>query len=236
MTKTAAEILSERDLSWSILHFEVRLHSEEVKDFRRFINRFVGGEDDRFHNHRFAGGYHYRYPVVQYKSVENRAMLMGVGEPGRDALTRLLENPDFVAQCNRYPQGILLREEVREVLHLHPELSENFKIRDYIALNDENIREWHHLANRAARRQLLERCLVGHIFKFASAIRWQLPPRSLQVEILDFDFSEKGPLRHPSHFLSFELDFRSNIELPLHIGLGKSVSHGSGVVFQKLGC
>ena len=222
--------LATHPLRYALLRLDMALKPHEVPQLRRFVNRFVGQEEDLFHNHRSEAAYHYRYPLVQYKSSEGKAALLGLADSGVEALEKLKSHPEFRAHCAEWiGDGSLWMEEYRETLTLHAALPDTiWELRHYIALNEQNLRLWHEKPGLAARAALLERCLTGHLLKFASAIRWQLPPHSLQVELSDYRTRTLKSFDNP--FLGFELQFRTNLSLPEGIGLGKAVSHGFGVL------
>lgn len=221
--------LSERQLSITRLRFNIALHTDQIAQFRKLINLYIGSEDDRFHNHNTINKYHYRYPVIQYKVEDRKACIMGLGESGDEAIHKLCLQPDFrTFFIYSNPGGVLMQELSTEQLLLVPQLVYEYTLNDYIAFNDANHGRWRSTPSLAVRAALLENCLVGHILKFASAIRWQLPPKSLQVALTDF---------HPyqvqlfnNYFMAFRVRFRTNISLPPGIGLGKAVSHGLGVL------
>lgn len=221
--------ISTHELCFALLRLEQPMNHSSIAVFRRFINMYAGGSNDLFHNHKSQTAYHFRYPLIQYKSLQGKAALMGINETGVQALLDLLSNSEFREICEiSMGQQFAVTEQIRENLQLSTGRKNQYIIRRYIALNDHNLAEWERNQGLAARVRLLENCLVGHILKFASAVSWQLPPRSLQVEISDFSCRYGRQFGNP--FLLFEVTFRSNITLPEWIGLGKAVSHDHGVV------
>jgi hypothetical protein len=159
--------------------------------------------------------------------------LLGLGETGEEALARLTQQPDFREACRHFSSdgpSFLLAEQTTDTLLLHTDPIHTCRLHNYIALNEKNLADWQEHQSLPARAALLERCLTAHILKFCSAIRWQLPPKSLQVELLDFRSHTTRAFDNP--FLAFDVLFRTNITLPQGIGLGKAVSHGFGVVMN----
>ncbi len=222
--------LATHELEYAQLPLPMPLHEREIPTLRRLINRFVGGDNDLFHNHRTQqGGYHYRYPLVQYKTIEGQATVWGMGETGVAALHQLTTNASFRAQwlASSGAEPVTAVEHLETLLlHTHPRWQ--YHLRQYIALNNDNRSAWNEKPGLAARATLLERCLTGHILKFCSAIRWQLPPHSLLVELTDY--RARTVKSFDNSFLAFDVAFRTNITLPEGIGLGKAVSHGFGVL------
>lgn len=225
------EIIAEHPLKLTSLHFDLPLATEEIETFRKLVNRFIGAEDDRFHNHQSGGKFMYRYPVVQYKSLQQKASLLGLGEAGAEALERLKQRAEFREACQSFSDersAFLLSETNTETLFLHSVPVHHNLLDNYIGLNEHNLAKWYERPSLPARSALLETCLVGHILKFCSAIQWLLPSKSLQVELLDFSSHTTRAFGHP--FLAFQAHFRTNITLPPGIGLGNKVSIGFGMV------
>ncbi len=222
------DILAEHTVTMSTVRLEYPLQKRQIGDFRKMINSFVGADNDLFHNHQTPTKYHYRYPLVQYKTLDRKAALVGIGDRGAEAMDILLSDPDFRERCERWiGEQFAVTETSTEVLTLHTTPVHRYRLRQYLALNEKNIDEWKARPGLLARTALLERCLAAHILKFASAIHWQLPARSLQVSVLDF--RDYATTLYGTPFLAFDVFFQTNITLPEAVGLGKAASHGYGV-------
>ncbi len=215
------------ELATALLVLQHPLRDGQLGEFRKLINTFVGNDNDLFHNHQSRQHLHYRYPMVQYKTIDGKAAVQGIGPMGVSALHSLRQQPAFAEQCSLWlGSNYAITTEVNDTLLLHDTLQNTYHLRKYLALNDRNIAVWNTSPALVKRTQLVEQCLVGHILKWASAMGWLLPHRSLEVAI-----TEMRPFQttvHGASFLALELDFQTNITLPEHIGLGKAVSLGFG--------
>jgi hypothetical protein len=232
MGNSKTDILSEYTAKWCLAQLEYPLRPGKIKDFRRFINTFIGADNDLFHNHKTTTTVHYRYPLVQYKTIEQRAAIMGITDVGVAALHDLMANTEFRTRCTEWiGEQFAVTTETKETLTLSTACNQTFHIHKYLCFNQENIKKWNSYTSIAKKAALIEQCIVAHILKFASGIQWQLPPRALEVNLLDFKpYQTKA---HDRSFLAFEVDFQTNITLPEYIGLGKSVSLGFGVLHSK---
>lgn len=225
---TSNNVLSTKEVTSVISIFEHPLRDGQIPDFRRWINTFSGAANDLFHNHVSEEQYHYRYPLVQYKTIGKKAAIMGLSAPGVEAVEQLLSLPEFKTQCSLYlGEQFAFTSLARETLVLSAEMTETCHVRKYLPFNADNLKKWNGSPSLVTRSALLETCLTGHLLKLASALRWQLPARALQVALLDFRPYQTTV--HGASYLAFELDFKTNITLPEHVGLGKAVSHGFGV-------
>jgi hypothetical protein len=104
----------------------------------------------------------------------------------------------------------------------------NYRITNWIALNTINFQKFLSINALKERCNMLERILVGNIISFAKGVEWTIESEII-VNISDIvnirDIKYKGvPL------VSFDVDFDCNVFLPNYIGLGKSVSHGYGIL------
>ncbi|MCB0526213.1 MAG: hypothetical protein KDC86_16970 [Saprospiraceae bacterium] len=222
-------VLAAHTLPYACLKVPHGLSNRELGEFRRFVNRFIGGKNDLFHNHRSITSYHYRYPLVQYKVLDGKAALIGVGANGVEALQQLEATEAFSENCRHFfgESPAAVNAQTLQLL-IHENTCHEYRLCNYMALNERNFQQWQKSLSLVQRAALLESCITGHILKFASAIQWQLPPKSLQVELLDYRFKQGS--RFDNTFLLFDIRFRSNIILPDAIGLGKAVSHGHGLI------
>ena len=226
------DFLSIHIIQSAITVLEYPLRDGQLPEFRKLINVFMGATNDLFHNHKSNDSYNYRYPLIQYKTIDTKAALLGITPNGVDALKTLMNNENFKEQCTLWlGDQFFMTTETKETLTLSAACNHTFHVHKYLCFNEENIKKWNSYTSIAKKAALIEQCIVAHILKFASGIQWQLPPRALEVNLLDFKpYQTKA---HDRSFLAFEVDFQANITLPEYIGLGKSVSLGFGVLHSK---
>jgi hypothetical protein len=216
-------------LTTALMVLQHPLRDGQVGQFRKLVNVFVGNQNDLFHNHKNRQSVIYRYPMVQYKCIEGMAAVLGIGTEGVAAVYALGQHPEFREQCSLWlGDGFAATTETTDTLVLQNDLHYRYQLRKYLPFHTDNLTQWNTTASLVKRAQLVEKCVVGHILKWASAVGWLLPPRSLEVAVTEMR-PYKTTLRGAS-FLALELDFRTNIALPEHIGLGKAVSLGFGVL------
>lgn len=211
------------------LPLSLHLPLNRLTQLRKTVSAIAGADDDLLHNHASRERVIYRYPLVQYKSILGEGAILGIGPEGCRSLENLLVTEAFTAIFSE--NGIMGLEKDNLELQLSEQATHPYRLHNYIALNENNLKDWRERPSLPARAALLERCLTGHILKFCSAIQWLLPPKSLQVELLDYRSHTTRAFDNP--FLAFDVLFRTNITLPEHIGLGKAVSHGFGTVMSE---
>lgn len=78
---------------------------------------------------------------------------------------------------------------------------------------------------------MLENLLTGNILSLAKGVGWQVE-KQIKVQICEI-IGEKIIHYKCIPLLTFDLDFNSNVALPDFLGIGKSASHGFGVISKK---
>ncbi len=211
------------------IQFDIPLRFQQISQWRGAIAEHAGLEDERFHNHQGAKDrYHYRYPTVLYRSRQGKAAIWSFGE-GTEALQELLMNAkeDFSMQGQKWA----LKVYDVDIQMYHPKMSplpQKYFLSNWLALNEQNFKQWENLQTPEAKTSFLEQILASNIIAFAKAIQWQLPER-LNVQICKIRRTTRS--QHKGILmLTFDLEWEANIFLPTGLGLGKSVSHGYGVL------
>jgi hypothetical protein len=106
-----------------------------------------------------------------------------------------------------------------------------YNIRNWIALNSENFVKYQAVGALTEKIAFLENILKANILSFAKGIEWTVE-KPIEVKITDIVKIGTTTLKGQK-VSSFDLDFKTNVFIPNHIGLGKSVSLGFGNVMKK---
>lgn len=211
--------------------FSLPITSREIPRWRGAFVEMAGRHLDLLHNHQGDEGYHYRYPLIQYRNRLGNAAIIAMNE-GVMAVQQALSQNSWQIRWKGEPIDLNIDNlQVKEYeLCLLPKLK-TYHLHRWIALNDENYEKWCKTPFLKDRVELLENVLAGHILHFASAMDWQVPENR---EIHITNIKRQTWVRvHGVRLLAFDIVYQSNIFLPSLVGLGKSVSHGFG--WQVLG-
>ncbi len=212
--------------------FDTEFQSWEIPALRGAIVDKVGRENILFHNH-LRDGFLYKYPLIQYKSINKRPAILCL-DLGVDEIHKYFEQKDW---------SVLIGDKQLEMKIYKLNLNQftmqvwdkryRYTIRNWIALNQENVGKFFALESLSERLQFLEKTLIGNIISFAKGISWDVD-RTIELNIINMQ--EPRPVRLKANTLyGFNLEFSTNVFLPDYIGLGKAVSKGFGVVhFKKL--
>lgn len=76
------------------IHFDKPIMAYDIRKFRGAVIEKTKGQSDLFHNHGADGKSIYRYPLIQYKVIDKRPMVLCLNE-ATDDIHYFLENRDF---------------------------------------------------------------------------------------------------------------------------------------------
>lgn len=181
-----------------------------------------------FHHHTETGSLVYRYPLIQYKMIENQACLIGIeqGAIEVEKIDLLGKSLNFGAD-NDY---VILEQRVHYYFSdfgLVPGKVGYEFLSPWLALNERNYEKYHRLGSWTKRKILLEKILVGNIISMSKGLGYTVPG-PIKVNILTLKEVNTSLKRNP--MLGFLGKFEVNFKIPDYLGIGKSVSRGFGTV------
>jgi hypothetical protein len=213
-----------------VVRFSNHLALVEIPYFRGAVLAALGNQTDLlFHNH-INNGFRYAYPLIQYKSIHGKAVIVCIGE-GTESIGNLfthLHEPLKIG--NR--EMILELENIKSSAALIQIWDANFSysLRKWLPLNQENSDIYERIDDMKERVLFFEKILTGNILSFAKGLGIHF---GKQVTCSITRIEEKGAMRYKKiNFETFDIEFCSNVSLPNFIGLGKGVSHGFGTCVQ----
>lgn len=167
-----------------------------------------------------------RYPLVQYRWVNQAPAMFAIGTAAGRAMTfpwpgtslRIGEHDVQIAQVD-WTSLAMTRAFSRKLVRYEFQAP-------WIALNQENHARFRNL-DRAARRQELDRILVGNILTMSQAFGWFFEPSETVFAAFEPTREVPTTVKNVS-LIGFEGTFVTNLELPDGLALGRSVSHGYG--------
>ena len=213
--------------------FDTDIEPYRLSAFRGAVAQKVGLEHDWFHNHdNEHGGFHNRYPLIQYKLDTHRGqmrpMLMCI-EEGVDEAHHFFSQPDWTVTVAGASHALRIAH-----LNVHQHALQvwqerfRYRIHKWQAFNPDNFAHYQSLSGFTDRVEYLEYRLRTQIGSFAKGVGCDLG---------DGVFVEMERLREPewlsfkrNKVLVFTMDFVTNVGLPEFLGLGKGANQGLGVV------
>lgn len=202
----------------------IRGSAPELRGF--FATKF--NEYSLLHQHS-ADRLIYRYPLVQYKMIDCKPMVIGIND-GAEVLKQVYDKYD----------EIKLGEEVYEIVEKgisvkNQEFGLSDKFHSYefatpwLALNQENYMKYYGLHNMEERKEFLRKTLIGNLLSMSKSLDYQVS----ETIKCDVDVKIHKNRLKDVNVMTFIGGFCANFLIPDYLGIGKSVSRGFGAVIRN---
>lgn len=213
------------------VQFDQRIQPDEIRFFRSAVIEKTERKSDLFHNHK--GGEQkviYRYPLIQYKILNEGHVGIICLEEGTDDIHQLFQAQNLDLRIGRKQQTFKVMDmQLRYHDACLTDSPISYRISNYLPFNQERYARWQLLEGQDdVRAELLTATLRGNILAFAKGINWWIEGR-VQVSLEQLNLPRMVRFKG-QQLLAFDLNFSTNVDLPLSIGLGKGVSIGHGTV------
>lgn len=212
-----------------LVTFKNEIAVADIPLFRGAVISAAGG-DSLLHNHN-DGGFFYRYPIIQYKRVHQKAALFAI-EDGIDQVAHLLNLQKMDLRIGERNECF----EVDKVLPSHFiiqvwETTFDYYLNNWIALNQENYVRYTECRSVADKALFLQKILTANILSLCKGLGITLE-KQVVCEITKLD--EPHGIRYKKmKMMGFDVEFTCNVSLPNYIGVGKAVSNGFGTIVRK---
>lgn len=209
--------------------FANELSQREIPYFRGAVLSKVPRELDVFHNHS-GDTLKYRYPLIQYKRINNHAAIVCIGE-GTQAIGNFFAACDFHLQIgNRSETLVVDNMKADRAIIQTWENSFVYTIRKWLPLNQTNFEAYQTLNGLVDQVEFLQRILVGNILSMCSSMNIRID-KQIRCDILKI--MGVTNIKYKNVFMqSMDVEFATNVYMPDFIGLGKGVSQGFGMIKQ----
>lgn len=218
-------------LPLTLLRFpEIHLEKRDAHKLRGYFGNLFKEHSPLLHNHFEDGSARYKYPLVQYKVVQEVPMLVGLND-GAQLLTELFLKINELNIGGRiYPlhQKNLDHFQVHAGLsnHLHRYRFENL----WMALNQDNHKRYRQMESAQEKQTMLATILKNNLLSFFKGVDiWLDAPLTATG-----NFEEHVTKYKNKSMLAFSGEFAANAELPDFIGIGKHSSAGFGTLVKKM--
>ncbi|MBK8818373.1 MAG: hypothetical protein IPN49_04515 [Saprospiraceae bacterium] len=210
--------------------FSEPIQAYDIPKFRAAVIEKTKRESTLFHNHIDDNSFIYRYPLIQYKVTDKKASMVCLAEATED-IHYLLKQKKFDFRIGKETLDYEI-DDVRLKYERIQTWDESFtyNIHNWMALNQDNHREYQNLRSLIERMMFLEQLLEKHIRIFMEAMGAE-EPIPLKVKLQEIKGDKHIEYKGVFH-LTFSLNFTCNLSIPNYVGLGKGVSVGFGIVKQ----
>ena len=209
---------------------DIRLKPSQIHKLRGYVGNLFA-EHDLIHNHDLdTGRTIYRYPLIQFKIINNTPCIIALTEKTIQALTQIFMNMDeMIIAGNR----ISIHEKDLKVEDTEFGFSEDvyayqFPFSPWIALNQNNYKKYRAMKTEVEKKALLERILIGNILSMSKYLGVHLETSQtikVGLQVTPSQVNLKG-----KQMIGFKGVFKTNFRIPDDLGIGKAVSRGYGTL------
>lgn len=220
--------ISLKKIRYLTIQFDNEIEPWELSLFRGAVIQKAGNEHILFHNHLNDREFLYGYPVIQYKRIGRCPMIVCL-DYGTDEIHHFFNSGSLEINIGERKLNLLVRKLNLNQINLQVwEKSFRFKIRNWIALNQENYTKYALIKDELEKVSFLENILKANILSFAKGVKWDID-KNINLRIDQIVSAKQVPYKG-TRLTGFDVEFRTNVFLPDFVGLGKGVSLGFGTV------
>jgi CRISPR-associated endoribonuclease Cas6 len=200
--------------------------NEVVKELKPLFDR-AGLDTDLFHNHKEDGSKYLRYPLIQYKYTSQKVQMLGLAK-GAEVLRLLIMHfpEEFVMNNKKIKTGGIVTQNTMQILAIDDKMHE-YRMYQWMALNKENFPKYKAYGHIDEKNKMLNQILCGNLERLCTEFGLDVNPGDFEAWLID---------KHKSSWVKyvgkqvkvFDVTFKTNLILPLNIGIGKGVSRGFG--------
>lgn len=208
------------------IEIDGRLPTSAAEKIRGYLGNLFW-DNSYAHQHDSSGSLIYRYPRVQYKTLDGECLLISFDE-GREITAKVFNDITSVNIAGDFKEIISKGMENYSSpfgisdKHLHYSF-----LTPWLALNEKNYDIYRKLKSWIDKKRLLEKVLIGNIISMSKSLGYTVPvPIKAEMHHLkEITTSLKG-----TPMLGLLGSFSVNFDIPDYWGIGKSVSRGFGTV------
>ncbi|MPQ43645.1 CRISPR-associated endonuclease Cas6 [Clostridium tarantellae] len=202
---------------------DLKLTPRYAEKLRGYIgNKYK--EIDLLHNHN-QNKLIYRYPLVQYKIINSKPIIMGIND-GINIVSKIgLKDDELILDGINYET---FQKEINKSNFnfgcTEDYLEYEFKTA-WIALNQKNISQYNK-GSKIQKEEILKKILIGNLIAISKGLKYNVTEEiHAWIDLKEKDVNFKG-IKHTAFIGKFKVNFN----IPDYLGIGKSVSRGFGTI------
>lgn len=177
-----------------------------------------------FHHHSDNS---YHYPLIQYKRIGRKLVVVGIKKYAEIIFQNMSGLDHITTETQKIPLNSI---EIKTIMFKVKQNPQRYKfVSPWIALNKKNYAKFKELKNNE-KKPFLEKILIGNILSLLKGLEIFV---DYIIYVSISKFNSVRIIAHQNKFAGLYAEFECNVTLPEHLGLGKSVTKGFGVV-QKI--
>jgi hypothetical protein len=213
------------------IKFGAEIKQNEVPLLRGAIINMVPHNSILMHNHIDDSKFRYSYPLVQYKIINHKAAIISLGD-GIDAIGEFFSTMNHEILLGEREVSLEVEDiSAKKVIITEIDPMRIYKISFWLPLNQDNFKIYEKKDSIGEKYNFLENILKGNILSFCKGIGYHI---DFNLQVLITKIKEGNLTRYKNiKMQSFNAEFKTNINLPNLVGLGKGVSLGFGTISRK---
>ena len=213
-----------------VIQFANEISSKEIPLFRGAVIASLNQKDILFHNH-YDDKLRYSYPLIQYKRIHQKAAIVCVGE-GTKSIHELFASNSFLFQIGNKEERMLIESAKTDVTDVSLlDAPKSYRILNWLPLNSDNYKQFQVIESFSDKVTFLEEKLVGNLLSFLKGVGIIID-KELKVSITNVTAQRAATYKNVK-LMAFDIEFKSNLNIPQYIGIGKNASVGFGIVTRK---
>ena len=163
-----------KKIKFLLVNFNNELSPKMVPAFRGAIIEKVDRSHILFHHHNGDKAVLYKYPLIQYKSIRKQAGIVCLGD-GVGEMYRLFSQPSLDIKLHDTKITLeIINLEMRTFELGMTQTLQNYRLVNWLGLNEANFKEFQKLTSIKDKIYLLEKTLIGNILSFAKGVEFSI--------------------------------------------------------------
>ncbi len=214
------------------IYYDTELSGKEIPLFRGAIIKAMGGQANLlFHNHINDDTFRYSYPLIQYKSINGKAVVVCV-EKGVDTIGQFISKYDSTISIGERVERLKINRVIpSRILVQTWEQTFSYHIRNWLPLNKKNYQAFQDIHDDNEKKHFLANIMKANILSMLKGLDIMLE-KEIFLEITWL--SDLKMMRYKGVLLtSYNAVFKCNVSIPNNLGIGKNASQGFGIVHLR---
>lgn len=209
--------------------YDTVINDREIPLFRGAVLNSLGDKANvLYHNHTGEDTFRYSYPLIQYKRLNGKAAIVCIEEGIELVGQLLLEFPVSILIGTREQECRVEKIATKEVPFSMQNECISYRLHRWLPLNSKNYSLYQNTESLVERIKILERVLIGNILSFLSGVNIHLEEQ-LKLHITNITNQRQATYKGVK-LMAFDIEFKTNLNLPQYIGIGKNASVGYGTM------
>lgn len=203
------------------------LNFKDIEHFRGAIISLYP-ETSIYHNHDNSS-YIYTYPLIQYKIIDDKPALVGIGE-GAESLDASWKTGDcFKLKIGHRSTQFCI--DSKEIIQYSPTFTKStYIIKNWLPFNQENYRRYKIAESLDEKIVLMKKLLIGNILSLYKGLGIWIDEK-IHADIVEI--IKSTTIKYKGiELISMDVKITTNLTLPTYCGIGKGVSKGYGTIIK----